>query len=189
MQVENKGHYISKERDSINKLLYLMSIAKNDSDLICFLPFLRIIDSSSNEKYRNNCYTSARKLPFTTYCKLKPIQFIVLFYLEYKYYNNIKLKKGHAIKNLSLLRRGESEETELTQIDYNNLYELYYKALINNKLIKNPLKNSNYKWLIKTEPIEWSKFRKMYLHKTRRVRSYLKFKIRVYRNRHSVRGL
>lgn len=149
-QIDNNRFF---KYDSSAILLKLLDVAEGNSDRACFLPFLRMIDFEADKMYKENCYMTGMQLPFPKYCIEPPIQFLVLFYLQFTIVNTLKLEKGVKISNIYLQNKKKAKNTILTQVDYHNIYYLYRNWIINAKSnrhkVKNPLKHSDYEWVIK----------------------------------------
>ena len=150
VQIDNNKSF---KYDSISVLLNLLNIAEGDSNKACILPFLRMIDFEADEMYKNNCDLSGRTLFFTNYCLRPKIQFLVLFYLQFTVVDTLKLKKGTKISSTLLQNKKKDKKAILTQADYHTIYNIYRNWLVNaesNKhKVKNPLKHSDYEWVVK----------------------------------------
>jgi hypothetical protein len=149
-QIESDRNFKYKD---ISSLLKLVNIAEGDSDITCFLPFLKMVDPEANKIYQENCYVSPKQLPFLNYCIEPPIQFSVLFYLQYIVIDTLKLKQGAHVSDIILRNKKKAKDAALTQADYHKLYDIYRNWILNSKtnksFTKNPLKHSGYEWVLK----------------------------------------
>lgn len=134
-------------------LLKLLNIAEGDSGHACFLPYLKMVDAEATKMYQENCYVSPMHLPFQVYCIEPPIQFSVLFYLQFVVVDTLKLKQGVKISEIVLRNKKKPKNATLTQTDYNKLYDLYRNWIVNansnNRRVKKPLHRSDYEWVLK----------------------------------------
>jgi len=121
----------------------------------CLLPFLRIFDKNADDMYRYASHITPRYIPFQAYCKEPPIEFIVLFTIYFTIVKPYKLKGNNAFDLVYLRKKHELSSYVLSQNDYEAIFDLYLKWL-NNKFNKrkkyhiDPLRHSDYEWVVKT---------------------------------------
>jgi hypothetical protein len=135
-----------------SSLLKLLNTAEGDSSNACFLPFLKMVDPEANNIYKENCYVSPMQRPFTIYCIEPPIQFSILFYLQFIVVDTLKLNKGVKISEIVLRNKKKPKNAPLTQTDYHKLYNLYRNWVVyanGNSRVKKPLHRSDYEWVLK----------------------------------------
>lgn len=139
--------------DTFSYFNELLDLGEYNSNTACLLPFIRMLDMDANLVYKENCYTQSRKTSFGCYCIEPPIQFLVLFYIQNIFIDKIKIDSGCHFLKISLQKIDLVDNLELTQDDYSIIYNeyriwLYENFILRRKRSLDPLKLSNYKWVI-----------------------------------------
>lgn len=150
-QIEESKTFVIN--DTFEVLNNLLTLAERNTDKACLLPFIRMLDINADTVYKDNCIICARKMPFTNYCIEPPIQFLVLFYIQFVIADPLIVEDGFRFSEIQLKRKDVFDQTSLTQVDYSAIYNEYKIWLANKYIDKckrnyNLLKHSNYEWYI-----------------------------------------
>lgn len=139
----------------INKsdIINVLTKAKLNNKSSCLLPFLKLIDSNAEFVSKYCCIETTRTVRHLVYCDERSIKFLILFYAQFVYSKHFKLPNGKAFLNIYIEKQNVTEEYELTDNDYNEIIDIYISKINKYKNIsnRNVLKNSNYKWVVKSE--------------------------------------
>ena len=166
--INNSHSFNLDNRDTFLYIKELLLNGRDKSQPACFLPFLRLFDKTADDVYGYTCFTSSYHIPHKVYCREPNIQFLILFTIQFSFIEKFNLPPKMRFEEIELRKKNDTTERHtLTQNDYNIIYDYYSKWLtnrfaINNYREINPLKNSEYEWVIKTGPCLTKKQLKRY---------------------------
>jgi hypothetical protein len=149
IQVLTEGRY--DITDSGNVVLKLLQSVKNREDReVCFIPFLKLIDTAATKKGDSLCIPSPWHKPkfYDGYCFKKKAAFIALFYVEFVLIRNEVISQRELMADLELEKEVGGTKLAVTS-NYEEVLDLYTAWFSNTgkgKKKKHPLKGTAYKW-------------------------------------------
>jgi hypothetical protein len=135
--------------DTLQDVIKLLESALDDSNKICFRPFLQLVDSNSTIRSSQACGIFPWSIApiFTEYCSRKKIQFAILFFVEFVIIRKLKIKNYQVIENVKI--EMTKSKAELSTTDYNMIIKQYINLLkMNEKFENSGLYNSSWRWEI-----------------------------------------
>ena len=153
-QIDTMGFYEPMKSDTLGVLTELLYKAERDSNIVCLLPFYRLLDTNANEVYKNNCNISSRVHPYSNCCSKPTVRYAMIFYFHFTLINPIKLNDGEVIAKARIRNKDTKEYYSLTKEDYDKMYERYYYWLeekVEDKDLKVDPLPLNFRWDVEIE--------------------------------------
>jgi hypothetical protein len=123
----------------------ILKVARKCSTKVCNRPFIRNIQTYAMPRNKGN---HLGKLIL----ECSPAQLIVLFNLQFVYFENYHIPKDSIMKSIELVKLMNGNYHSLNQRDYNKIYRIYMNAIRKRTCTTNPLRGTCYKWKITLTP-------------------------------------
>jgi hypothetical protein len=148
--IENKFTILDSQ--TLDDISHLLDMSIFDTNTVCLLPILQLLDTSAVELYNANCRIVPHQMNNYFFCEEPQLRYFTLFFIEFlivRQHEGINLKKVESIK---LVKKGAKENNSLSDQDYRYLYSRYGKYFRLDDLDKqqryNVLKKTKYRWVV-----------------------------------------